>query len=228
MKFKSQVYTQASGSVGGVTYSRNAGGLYTRSRAIPTNPNTPAQQQVKAILSDLAQAWSNILTAAQRAAWEAYAAAVPLRDTLGEERPVSGLAMYIRCNVPRINAGLARVDNGPTVNTLCGLTAPTIVSITAATAIASIAFTNTNEWASLVGGALLVFASQPQGVGVNFFKGPFRYAGRVNGAVVAPTSPAAITLPFPITAGKRVFLRFVATAADGRLSADLIRFQLSV
>lgn len=228
MKFKSSVYTQASGSVGGLTYSRNGGGMYTRARAVPTNPNTPAQQAVKAFLSNLAQYWTNTLTAAQRQAWEAYAAAVPVRDSLGEERPISGNAMFCRCNMPRLVGGLAIVAAGPTTNTLAGLTPPSIVTATGSSGIISVSYTNTDGWANAVGGALLVFASQPQSPGVNFFKGPFRFAGKVLGAATPPTSPAAITSPFPFTAGSRVFTRFVATNADGRLSADLIRFQLAI
>jgi len=228
MLFKSSVYTQASGSIGGITYSRNAGGMYTRGRAIPTNPNTAAQQAVKGYMSLLSQAWSNVLTSLQRGAWEAYAANVPLRNSLGDERPVSGLNQYIRSNVPRLTAGLSRIDAGPTNYTLCGLTPPTIVSITASSSLASIAFTNTDEWALATGGALLIFVSEPLQATINFFKGPFRYAGRVNGAGTAPTSPASVTIPFPTAVGKKLFVRFAATAPDGRLSADLIRFQLAV
>lgn len=228
VKYKSQVFSQASGSIAGMTYSRNAGGLYVRARAVPVNPNTPAQQQVKANLSNLSQRWTNTLTAVQRAAWEAYAAAVPVRDSLGEERPISGNAMYIRCNSPRLAGSLAIVDDGPTNNTLCGLTPPSIVTATGSSGILSISYTNTDVWAGAVGGGLLVFVSQPQTPAVNFFKGPFRFAGKVAGAATPPTSPAAITSPFPFVAGKRVFARFVATAADGRLSADMIRFQLAI
>lgn len=228
MKYKSQILTQASGSVGGLTFSRNAGGAYTRGRSVPTNPNTPAQQAVKAFLSNLSQQWTSLLTVAQRAAWEAYAQAVPVKDTLGEERPISGNAMFIRCNMPRLVAGLALVAAGPTTYTLAGLTPPSIVSATGSSGIISVSYSNSDGWATAVGGGLLVFASQPQSAGINFFKGPFRYAGRVSGATMPPTSPAAITAPFPFVAGSRVFVRMVATNADGRLSADLIRFQLAV
>lgn len=202
--------------------------MYTRSRATPTNPNTPAQQDVKAKLSNLAQVWSNVLTSAQRLGWEAYAAAVPVRDTLGEERPISGNAMFVRCNMARVVAGLNYIATPPTTMTMAGLSPPTIITATASTSILSIGFTNTDLWASTVNGQLFVFVSQPQSQGINFFKGPFRYAGRISGAASAPTSPQAITSPFPFTAGNKLFVRFVASNADARLSADLIRNQIAI
>ena len=40
MLFKSAAFTQASGSVGGLTFAHNRGGMYTRARSIPVNPKT--------------------------------------------------------------------------------------------------------------------------------------------------------------------------------------------
>lgn len=202
--------------------------MYTRARATPTNPNTPAQQDVKAKMSNLSQAWSNVLTPTQRSGWEAYASAVPVRDSLGEERVISGIAMFSRCNMARQVAGLNYIATPPTTMTMAGLTPPTIVSATGSSGVLSIGFNNTDLWAATVNGQLFVFVSQPQSAGVNFFKGPFRYAGRISGAATAPTSPQPITSPFPFVAGNKIFARFVASNADGRLSADLIRAQLAV
>lgn len=219
MKFKSQVYTQVSGSVGGLTYAHNKGGMYTRGRSIPTNPKTLQQQAVRNGLQLTSNAWSATLTSAQRDAWNTYAFNVPMVDSLGESRKVSGNAMYNRSNVIRIQAGLTSVAAGPTTFTLATLTNPTVSGV-ASTGVLTVGFTNTDTWATAVGGALLVYVSRPQSVGVTFFKGPYRYAGRVNGAVVPPTSPStAITSPFALAAGQRVFVRILATNADGRLSA---------
>jgi len=80
-------------------------------------------------------------------------------------------------------------------------------------------FTNTDTWATAVGGSLLVYSSRPQDVGISFFKGPYQFAGRVNGAGTAPTSPQNITTPFTLAAGQLVFVQFRAVNADGRISA---------
>lgn len=228
MKFKSNLVTQASGSIGGLTASRNKGGMYLRARAIPTNPNTPAQAAVRAIFQALSSVWTNVLTTPQRVAWDSYAAAVPLLDTLGESRNVTGLNMYIRSNTPRIQAGLSRIDAAPADNSLPLLTAPAITSITAATRVAILTFINGDAWATAVGGALLVYTSRPQNASIIGFKGPFQYAGRVNGAVVPPTSPSNVTTVFPVTASKVIWFRFVAVTADGRLSADIVKSSTAI
>lgn len=218
MKFKSQVYTQVSGSIGGITYSHNAGGMYTRGRAIPVNPATPGQVAVRNAVGNLTSAWSNVLSAANRTAWNAYAFAVPLTDKLGDSRAVSGINMYVRSNTVRMQAGLASVAAGPVINTLAELTAPTVSGV-ASTGVISVAYTNTDAWAIAAGGALLIYTSRPQSVGVTFFDGPYQYTGRINGAGTPPTSPGTVTSPFVLTAGQRVFVRIVATNADGRSSS---------
>lgn len=220
MLIKSALLTQASGSTGGMTASHNRGGMYLRSRAIPTNPNTGRQVVVRGILSALVVAWNNTLTPTQRENWNTYATNTPVVNVLGDSKNLSGINMYCRCNVPRIQAGLARIDNAPTTFNLGAMTNPTLVSATAGTGIVVVSFTNTDAWATATGGALLIYLSRPQNAGVNFFRGPYAYAGRVNGLVVPPTSPANITAPFPFTAGSRVFARIRASLADGRLTAD--------
>jgi hypothetical protein len=116
---------------------------------------------------------------------------------------------------------VAVVDAGPTTYGLPTFTTP-VPTIVAAGTTVSLAFTNTDAWAIAAGGYLLLFASRPQNATINFFKGPFRFAGKVTGAATPPTSPAVITLPFPIgPATSKMFFRAVAIGADGRKSIDL-------
>ncbi len=125
MKFSSPVYSQASGSIAGLTYSRNRGGLYTRSRVTPSNPQTAAQMVARGATSAVSTTWST-LTQDQRNQWELYAASVPLVDRLGAQIQVSGINMFVRSNVPRQVAGLALVLDGPADLTL-GVT-PTLLT----------------------------------------------------------------------------------------------------
>lgn len=218
MKFKSALVTQASGSAGGATFAHNQGGLYMRARSIPTNPSSAFQTAVRNNLSALSQAWSATLTAAQRTAWDTYATNVPLIGPLGDSRKIGGNAMYNRCNTPRLQASLTRVDDAPTTFTLGTFTNVTVTASHTSPQF-SIAFTNTDAWAIAAGGALLFYSSRPQSVGINFFKGPYRYAGKISGAATAPTSPATIVSPFTLTAGQKVFWQAVASLPDGRLTA---------
>lgn len=218
MKFKSSLLTQASGSIGGLTASRNRGGMYMRARAIPVNTNTSFQQAVRNFLAILTSRWVNTLTALQREAWAVYAEQTPMTDSLGESRTIPALAHYVRSNVARLQAGLSIVDAGPTVYGLPTLSALD-ATVDASDGEADIVFTNTDDWATEVGGALAVAISRPQNVSINYFNGPYRFAGSVLGAVIAPTSPATLTLPFPVSLGQKVFIQARSMLADGRLSS---------
>jgi hypothetical protein len=212
--------SEASGSIGGLTASHNRGGTYFRHRAVPVNPNTVYQQQVRGWFGNAQAAWNGTLTAAQRSAWDTYALNTPVADSIGNQVNAGGKGMFTRGYVPRLQASLSIVAAGPSNYGLPAMTAPGITSLTASTKVAIITFTNTDPWAIAVGGALLVFMSKPQSPSINSFKGPYRFAGKVAGAVSPPTSPQNITGPFPMTAGQVTFFRFVSVTADGRLSSD--------
>ena len=224
MNFTSQVYTAASGSIGGVTYSHNAGGMYTRARAIPTNPNSPAQQAVRSAISNASTAWA-ALTPTNKALWDAYAASTPVKNKLGAWIFLSGRVHFLRSYVQRAALGVPMPADAPVTMGLTNLTDP-VATITAPTTL-SLAYTNTDTWAGAVGGFLFVYASRPQPPTVNFFKGPYRYSGAVAGAVVPPVSPMVMTLPFPCAATQRVFLRAIANDAEGRLSEACFLFDVA-
>lgn len=209
----------ASGSMGGMTFSRNAGGAYIRNRAVPVNPNSTFQQVLRGYVAQLTSLWSTTLTQAQRDGWEAYNVNVLLPNSLGDQRSIGALAHYVRSNVSRLQASEPRVDTAPVLFNLGDYTQPTITSITAPTAL-SLAFDNTDDWANEDDAALLVYGARGYNATINYFKGPYRYAGSVQGdAVTAPTSPAAITMPFTLQAAQKSFIFGRVSRADGRLSS---------
>ncbi len=218
VKFKSQIATQVSGSVGGTTYAQNQGGMYMRARSIPTNPNSGFQQAVRTFFKQCLNAWTNSLTAAQRAAWSVYDQNTPIIGPLGDSRKIGANAQFLRSNVSRLQGGLARVDSAPTTFDLGSFTQPTFAtSINGGSLLAT--FTTTDSWHTS-GGAMLLYASPPQNSSINFFKGPFRYVGTITGAA---TSPQTFVLPF--TAGGTntcMFIKTAATQPDGRLSTPSI------
>lgn len=195
--------------------------MYTRARANVTNPNTPRQQAVRNALSSLSQAWTSTLSQVQRESWSTYASNVSIINTLGAPINISGLAMFIRCNSPRSQAGQALVLDGPTTYTL-GTFTPITAILNHSTGWAA-TYDNTDEWATNTGGLLLFYTSRPQSVGINFFKGPFQYAGGIPGnTITPPTPPATVNPTVPYAAGQKGFLRIQATLADGRLSSSQI------
>lgn len=219
MKYNDILVGQLSGSLGGVTASRNRYGTYLRKKATPVNPATPFQEVVRQAFRQLPIAWTETLTDAQRSEWDSYAQHVPLVGADGQPVFLNGQTHYIRSNVPRLQLGLARVDDAPATQNLGTFTAPTIDSLTAATELLSLNFTETDEWVDETGSIMVVRGSRPTNPTVNFFKGPYRQTAGVPGdETTPPTSPASITLPFGFAVGQRVHLAVAVSRADGRLT----------
>lgn len=220
MLFKSGLVTQASGSFGGLTASHNRGGMYLRARTIPTDPATEFQTVMRANMQSLANHWLGTLTPAQREGWATYAANVTLTGPLGDQINVSGMNMYCRSNLCILQAGMTRVDGFPTVFTLGEFTLPTAIAGDGTANEIDVTFLNTDEWANEDDAAMLVYGSREQNPTINFFKGPYRLAGTIDGdSVTPPTSPAAITSAFNLTADNYVHSMVRVVRADGRLSA---------
>jgi len=102
----------ASGSIGGTTFSRNRYGAYTRTRAIPVNPNTLAQQNARSRLSTYSANWQ-VLTASQQLAWKSWANQNPITNTLGAQQVLSGQAAYVGINTRLAQAGDVAISVPP-------------------------------------------------------------------------------------------------------------------
>jgi len=157
------VVTEASGSLDGVTYSRNAFGAYARQRSVPVNPNTPAQTAARTLLTSLSQSWRG-LSSAQRNGWNVLATSVVRTNALGESYSPTGQQLYVGTNVNRQNVGLAIVDSAPTLDS-----APELVGVSLnaefSGGLLEIA------WTSLVGtGTWLVYATPAVSPGITYFR----------------------------------------------------------
>lgn len=218
MLFKSNLLTQASGSLGGITASRNRGGMYFRARAIPTDPNTPSQAEIRAILGALAGRWLSALVQANRDAWDLYASLVTVTGPLGDPIILSGQQHFIRANSPRQQAGNPLVFNGPVIFDLGGPADTFGLAASNATQLVDIDFTQTDPWNQEVGGVLNVYVSRPQNVTINYYRGPYRFAGQATGdGLGGQVPPLQVTSPILLAVGQRVFARTRASRADGRL-----------
>jgi hypothetical protein len=209
--------TEMRGSIGGTTFAKNRYGSYARNRTKPVNPNSTRQGIVRAIMSTLYTAWA-ALTAAVQGQWKAYADNVKVLNRLGEQINLSGYNMYCRTKAVFENAGLTMPATAPTTFSLPAQDPTVVPTPDASSSNVSIAFDNTLPWAGAVGGAMIVSQGLPVNPTVNFFKGPFRYAGKIDGAATPPTSPQVVALPLPMQAGQKVFLQIRIAEADGRVS----------
>ena len=222
MIFKSPVFSQASGSIAGIVYSRNAGGMYIRSRANPTNPNTPNQQVVRDAMRTLTDYWTNTMNVDEREDWNTYAFNTPTLNKLGEPTHKTGQQMFIRGNIPRLQAGLPIAVLAPTTFDLGSFSPISGASADAAGDDFTIPFTITlgvDDWAHEDDSAMLGYQSRPQNATRNFGKGPYQLLTTILGdATTPPVTPAAPISLFPLAPGQKVFLLVRVTRADGRLS----------
>lgn len=219
MLFKGTIVGPASGKLAGIVASHNAGGQYFRQLVIPTDPASVQQQTVRNAVVNLSNRWVNNLTVAQRLAWSVYGQNVTLTNRLGDQINISGIAQYIRSNVSRRqDSNLSRVDSAPTTFDTGDFNEATGVATEASQQVA-VAFTEADDWVGEDDAGMMLYVSRPQNPTVNFFKGPYRFAGTILGdSVTPPTTPTAIAVPFAVVAGQRLHCYVRVTRADGRLS----------
>jgi len=218
----------ARGSIGGQTASCNRFGNYLRARITPVNPQSSRQNVVRAIIQLLSQAWSNILTQAQRDAWEVYASNIVRQNKLGAQIFLTGFNHYIRSNTPILQALDTRVDIGPVNLSLPPGDPLMIGTVDEAGQQISVAFDDTFDWVDQDDGHMFLYMSEPKRAGTNFIGGPFRFAGAIDGdSTTPPTSPTVISVPFPVAESQVVVVRARISEEDGRLS-DLFRSQSAV
>ncbi len=210
---------QMSGSIAGTVFARNKSGNYARPRTKPVNPKSVRQEAIRAIISFLAEMWHADMTAVQRGLWETYAAAVPMKNKLGETIHLSGFNMFIRTSCASQTAGLGFFDDAPTI---LSLPEKDVDLVCSEEDVAGQTFTFTcavGGWAPNGDpkGRILLYQGQPQLVSRQTFHGPWRYMGNITpieGAAGTSTDPAA----FSFAVGQKVWFQARVITTTGRLS----------
>lgn len=90
---------EIAGTIGGVTFARAYGVQTARSWRAPVKQQTTWQRWMRTWLAKLSSQWFETLTAAQRTAWQTYAATCPFTDSLGKTYYIKGNNMMIRTNL---------------------------------------------------------------------------------------------------------------------------------
>lgn len=213
MLFKGTMGTDYSGSLAGITASRNRGGAYLRNRSIPTNTNTTRQQDVRAAFAFATLQW-RLLTDVQRAAWNAYAAATPITNRIGETITLAGNSMYIRQAAFLLGLGQLPLSDAPTEPGLSTLGVAPAITASEATGVTMATSSAT------VGSLALVQYSPPKSAGVTYIGGPYSRFG--SGSQIA-TGFTATQSPTPgrygpILQGEIRAFRICSMDTTGRLS----------
>lgn len=159
--------SDARGSIGGNTLSRNTYGVYIRRRVSPVQPRTDRQVNNRAEFAAWATTWRNLPQTSQNT-FNSLAKQVKLTDTLGNSYNPSGFQLYVS-----LNRNIARIG-GPAL-TVAPPTAPSLPELTNFAASATIttgkvsalniAATNSED---LKGQHIAISATGALGPGVNF------------------------------------------------------------
>jgi hypothetical protein len=194
-----------SGSVAGVTSSRNRFGQYRRTRAIPVNPNTAYQNEVRTNLSLNSLAW-RVLSDSDRSAWAAYAEEHPRTDSLGQTIFLTGFQMFVGINNTKRLLGIAPTTLPPAEPEELEIT---IGAMTCAAGVAEVNITGI-----VVVNNVLVYSSPPKSAGVNFNR-DYRFIGVLPAKAAAPAADVDITTLFTTKwggtppEGGKFFVRFI-------------------
>jgi hypothetical protein len=223
------IHGEMSGKIGGNVYARNKGGTYVRAWADPVQPGTARQLQVRQKMANAVLAYS-LIDAAKRAAWELYAANTPMVNRLGDTIYLTGQQHFCRSNVPvalaqELGSSASLVLDGPTTFGLPAQAAGLVATVGEAAGL-SLAYDDSAGWANLTGSVAIIRIGRPRSPSRNFFKGPWRLTGFIDGdTAVPPVSPkvvAANALAYVVTQGQRVGIGVRVFHADGRLSTETV------
>lgn len=161
------------GSIGGATHSRNLSGAYVRTKVSPVQRVTPASTFVKTSFAQFPARWGAQLSAAQRNAWNAFAAAHPRTNVFGQALILSGLAMYTACNRVIAALGGAVIDDPPTDLNVTALVTQTVTATAAAGALTALPL-DVSPDPLAADEFLYVFATLPLAPGATSFKAGLR------------------------------------------------------
>lgn len=210
---------QMSGSIGGTTFARNSSGNYARSRTTPVNPQSSRQTAVRASIAFLAAAWSSTLSQAQRDAWKDYAAAVVMSNRLGEATFISGFNHYLRSNSLRKRSAKGLRNDGPIILEIPAQDPTFAITAEAGAQTITVSFDNGLAWANEDSAHCMIFQGQPQNAQREFFDGPWRIVGVLDGSSASPAvSGTAFPVDYAVGLGQREFVYARISRADGRLS----------
>ncbi len=224
MQIKSALLTDASGSIGGMTASRNNSGLYLRSRVVPVDPSTSRQNAVRSVFASLATEWID-LTEPQRQGWRDYAANVLHTPRFCGPINLTGQNQFIRTNTIRHQTGLITLIVAPTTyDTGIPLTEPTVVEIAQLSPPNIYTITVPFVSPQSDSGRASVYLSRGYSPSRTYFAGPYQFMDQEDYAVSATEvtftglwTAQQTEHPEPVP-DQRSSLRFNSVTSDGRVA----------
>ncbi len=227
MKFLSQVYTIARGSVGGITYTANQfAALIARAKTSPVNPNTPRQTIIRSAFSGANQLWKDA-TQVVRDGWDDYASTLIFSGPLGSYA-LPGRQVFIA------NISLAlflQATEG--VPVAVATDPPVIPGFLDLEGVGSVAFVPVGTGVSISGtftGSENAVLSAWRSVAFNLtrtrFKGPFKTLTLDTVSIVAPGSGL---IDFSgLTIGLRYFMKIRGITAQAPFRSSAVFYDSAI
>lgn len=192
------------GKINGSVASKNRAGAYFRTKVTGVNPDTAAQQSVRATLASYSQGWRS-LSQSQRDAWNAAVGDFSTTDIFGDLRNPTGKNLYVKLNANLTSVGLAGISNPPLPDAVpSALVDGVAIDLTAGTY--EISFQP-----ATVDYRIQLWATTALSPGVAFVGSRYRLINSLDGNEASPYDAAAeYVAKFGVPpAGQKVFFRMV-------------------
>lgn len=171
--------TEGRGRIGGNVAAVNGSGAYLKKFTNPTNPQTVAQQAVRAIFALISSGW-RVLTQAQRDDWNTTAPLRPQQDSLGNTFFLSGFGLYSKYNNALLQLGIAGIFNPVALGVVQEIDDGTLVVADAAQT-ATLSYTTPQPLTQTYG----IYASGPLSAGNESTKQDYKLVKVVSGDGIA-------------------------------------------
>lgn len=207
----------SSGSIAGTTFSHNRAGQYTRNRRSPVQPvGTGRRAAIRSFFGASSTAWA-ALSAANQAAWNAYAAGHPITDALGQSVTLTGHQMFVSIATQLQNVGQAL----PTIPPVSSATTAPSASVFTVTHLGVITITLSGTGSA--SDFILIAFSAPVSAGVTFQKTFWQQTHVAASSVGGATYGTAYVAQFgTIPAGSKVFLKLTPVNQYGVTGTPVI------
>jgi hypothetical protein len=197
-----------SGRRGGIVYSHNRNGYYTRAFVTPVNPRSSSQTVNRNRFGDTAALWRG-LSDSQRTGWTVQAQNVNRTDRVGLSYNLTGLQLYNGNNQNRLLVGQARTSDAPAFGTLPGISITSVDLFDDNTVQLNYTAGNTSA-----ARRFLIYATAPVSAGRSFIRSSeYRFVQAILSNAASPASlDAAYTALFgslSTKVGMKVFFKVV-------------------
>jgi hypothetical protein len=223
MKVLAGLVTQGTGSIGGMTMSKNKQGYYLRARTVPSNPKTEKQHAIRATFSQLSAYWASLALSNQNS-WNLYAKNVKVILNNGETKILSGFNWFLATNQLRLQAGLEIQDQASDLFTLAQ--PPAVADVFYSDmANLQLKFNLLDAPADPdTGDVVLVQVGRPKTLGTLYFSGPWQNVATVDSALAGSyvdLNFAEISI-YEATSNNNQWIRLVRIMPDGRYSTPVV------